>query len=159
MATKQAPLFGDDDATAILAMSLALHAFRTPLEDLHAGTFPSSQTGDYSDVKVVTPYGEIPWNRLSRLSDEEMKALMIEVVSTLFTLLVGLDDKNVQIAVTAFAYDDIVKWDRPTIDEGLRTAIQHPSRSANPAVIRSIIRIIEESEANRHSGPRDTADR
>jgi len=34
----------------------------TSLEDLHAGIFPGSETGDYSDVKVVTPYGEIPWS-------------------------------------------------------------------------------------------------
>lgn len=31
----------------------------TELEDLHAGISPSSKTGDYTDVKVVTPYGEI----------------------------------------------------------------------------------------------------
>ena len=33
----------------------------TELEDLHAGISPSSKTGDYTDVKVVTPYGEIKW--------------------------------------------------------------------------------------------------
>jgi hypothetical protein len=32
-------------------------------------------------VKVVSPYGEIPWNRVGRISDNEMKALMIEVVN------------------------------------------------------------------------------
>jgi hypothetical protein len=50
-------------------------------EDLHAGVTPDSQTGDYSDVKVVSPYGEIPWTELSRLSDQEMKAVMIDVVN------------------------------------------------------------------------------
>jgi hypothetical protein len=30
-------------------------------------------------VKVVTPYGEIPWANVSRISDEEMRALMLEV--------------------------------------------------------------------------------
>lgn len=54
-------------------------------EDLHAGTVPGSATGDFSDVKVVTPYGEIPWTRLSRISDEKMKALMIEVTNKVFT--------------------------------------------------------------------------
>lgn len=44
-------------------------------ENLHSGKFPSSATGDYSDVKVVTPFGEIPWNKLSRISDEEMGPL------------------------------------------------------------------------------------
>ena len=51
------------------------------LEDLHAGVTPNSQTGDYSDVFVQSPYGQIPWSRLSRLSDHEMKALMIDVVN------------------------------------------------------------------------------
>jgi hypothetical protein len=32
-------------------------------------------------VKVVTPYGDIPWNELSRLNNHEMKKLMIDVVN------------------------------------------------------------------------------
>jgi hypothetical protein len=60
-----------------LAKSIAALCVRnTFLEDLHSGTSPASQTGDYSDVTVVTPYGEIPWQKLSRISDEEMKRLM-----------------------------------------------------------------------------------
>jgi hypothetical protein len=38
-------------------------------------------------VKVVTPYGEIPWSQLSRISDSEMKALMIDVVDRVYTYL------------------------------------------------------------------------
>lgn len=76
-----------------LAKYLAQQCFRnTMLEDLHAGVTPSSQTGDYTDVVVRSPYGGIPWARLSRLSDEEMKALMIEVVNKTYralTLLFG----------------------------------------------------------------------
>jgi hypothetical protein len=53
-----------------LAKLMARECFRnSSLEDLHTGTFPSSEVGDYSDVKVVSPFGEIEWNRLSRLSD------------------------------------------------------------------------------------------
>src|ERR1700756_5587977 len=64
-----------------LAKAMARDCFRnTKLEDYHAGAFPSSKTGDYSDVKVVSPYGEIAWERLGRLSDEEMKALMMAFV-------------------------------------------------------------------------------
>lgn len=59
----------------------------TVLEDYYAGRFPRSRAGDYSDVRVVTPDGEIPWRDLSRISDEEMKALMIEVVDRVFTYL------------------------------------------------------------------------
>jgi hypothetical protein len=32
----------------------------TSIEDVHAGIEPHSPSGDYSDVKVVTPVGEIP---------------------------------------------------------------------------------------------------
>ncbi len=64
-----------------LAKVMALRCFRnTKLEDLHAGLFPSSEAGDYSDVKVASPFGEIPWKSLSRFDDTEMKALMIDVV-------------------------------------------------------------------------------
>ena len=71
-----------------LAKAIALNCFRnTELENLHAGISPSTKTGNYSDVKVVTPYGEIPWKNLSRFSDAEMKVLMIDVVDTTYTLL------------------------------------------------------------------------
>jgi hypothetical protein len=41
---------------AKVATMLAFHCVRNSyLEDLHAGIFPSSQTGDYTDVKVRQP--------------------------------------------------------------------------------------------------------
>jgi hypothetical protein len=49
-----------DEATAKrLALSLAVLCVRnTSIEDVHAGIEPGSQAGNFSDVKVVTPYGE-----------------------------------------------------------------------------------------------------
>jgi len=66
-----------------LAKFIALHCFRNTdvLEDLHSGEAPISESGDYSDVKVITPDREIPWSDLSRFGDREMKALMIDVVN------------------------------------------------------------------------------
>jgi hypothetical protein len=66
-----------------LAKFIALHCFRNTdvLEDLHSGEVPISESGDHSDVKVITPSGEIPWSDLSRFGDREMKALMIDVVN------------------------------------------------------------------------------
>ena len=66
-----------------LAKYIALHCFRNTdvLEDPHSGEVPISESGDYSDVKVITPDREIPWSNLSRLDNREMKALMIEVVN------------------------------------------------------------------------------
>ncbi len=49
-----------------LAKYLVQRCFRnSALEDLHAGTAPDSKVGDYSDVVVVTPFGEIPWPSLT----------------------------------------------------------------------------------------------
>src|SRR4029450_11024918 len=76
---------------AKVATMLAFHCVRNSyLEDLHAGIFPSSQTGDYTDVKVVSPYGEIAWNRLGRISDEEMQRLSEDIVNRLYTFLFHL---------------------------------------------------------------------
>ena len=78
-----------------LAKMLAFHCVRnSSLEALHAGTFPSSKTGDYSDVKVVSPDGEIAWNQVGRISDEEMKPLMEEIVDRLYTFLVLFLDRG-----------------------------------------------------------------
>jgi hypothetical protein len=66
-----------------LAKDIALHGFRNTavLENLHSGKIPISEAGDYSDVKVITPDGEIPWSELSRFDNSEMKAMMIDVVN------------------------------------------------------------------------------
>lgn len=80
-----------------LAKFLALHCFRnTELENLHSGMVPISQSGDYSDVRVITPVGEIAWTKLSRFDNNEMKALMIDVgnhcyrfLTMLFSMPVG----------------------------------------------------------------------
>ena len=77
---------------AALTLAVVEHGMRNSrLEELHAGVSPSSAIGDYSDVKVVTPYGEIPWSRLSRFCDAEMTALMIEVVDRVYTILTHPD--------------------------------------------------------------------
>lgn len=119
-------LFADDLETALLSNSIALHAVRNPLEDLHAGTFPDTKVGDYSDVKVVTPYGEIPWNNLSRISDREMKALMIEVTSTLFSIMANLEDNFVRFALMITASDCVSKWNAPAVDEEFLWYLMNP---------------------------------
>ena len=64
-----------------LAKLLAVEGVRnnTELEDLHAGITPRSETGDFSDVKIVSPFEEIEWNRISRISDKEMRSLMLSI--------------------------------------------------------------------------------
>ena len=76
-----------------LAKYMAQQCFRnTVLEDYHAGITPYSEAGDYSDVFVKTPVGEIPWSKLSRLSDDEMKTLMIDVVNRTYHMSGGSED-------------------------------------------------------------------
>ncbi|WP_257556037.1 hypothetical protein [Sphingobium sp. CFD-2] len=101
-----------DDAMAFFTLALVEQCARnTGLEDLHSGITPDSGTGDYSDVKVVTPYGEIPWANLSRISDEEMKVLMIEVTNKVFTFLMRADD--------LLTLGPAARWNRPEYDLAL----------------------------------------
>jgi hypothetical protein len=65
-----------------------------PQHHADAGITPNSQTGDYTDVVVRAPYGEIPWPRLSRLIGEETKALMIDVVNQTYRALTVLFDNR-----------------------------------------------------------------
>jgi len=85
----------------------------TFLEDLHAGTIPSSKMEDFSDVKVVSPYGEIEWTRLSRISDDEMRQLMKEVVNKLYSVLIRLDEPKFVEAVKEYGRLMTTKWDDP----------------------------------------------
>jgi hypothetical protein len=99
-----------------LAKLLALECFRnSELETLHAGKFPSSKTGDYSDVKVVSPYGEIAWNDLSRLDDDEMKILMIDVVDRCDLFLAALfANTRVEAVIDALRErDPVPQWNDP----------------------------------------------
>lgn len=151
MTKKNVPLFGEDKATEMLAKALALHAFRNPLEQFHGGEPVRSKTGDYSDVKVVTPDGEFPWTEVSRISDEEMKILMMDVVSKLYTLLVGLDDKSVQAMICAHAPVAVERWATPSIEEELRRYILHPYDRPARIIVAAVTDIIEKCEADRRS--------
>jgi hypothetical protein len=96
------------DKLQSLASALAYNCVRNVgfLEGLHTGVVPSSVTGDYSDVKVVTPHGEIAWNDLARISDEEMKAFMIEVTNSIYTALV--DPSSLQLAPAYWAEPGVI---------------------------------------------------
>jgi hypothetical protein len=100
--------------SARLAKAMAVLCVRnTFLEDLHAGKTPISGTGDYSDVKVITPDREIPWNELSRISDEEMKKLMKQVVNKLYTVLMSLENEEAMHLLFSGGRDYAGHWDDP----------------------------------------------
>ncbi|WP_084717666.1 hypothetical protein [Sphingomonas sanxanigenens] len=101
-----------DAAARRIALVLVEQCVRnTQLENLHAGKVPDTHCGDYSDVKVVTPFGEIPWNEVSRISDKEMKDLMIEVVNKVYTFVSHMEEL---ISLPAAA-----RWNRPVHDKAL----------------------------------------
>jgi hypothetical protein len=110
---------------ARLAKTLASMCVRnTELEDIHAGKYPTTKTGDYSDVKVIDANGrEIPWNELSRISDDEMKMLMKRIVNRIYTYFIQGDDSRFQ-AQASFYERLTQKWDdpEPEIDAKLDTS-------------------------------------
>ena len=108
----------EDKIASELAKSItALCVRNTFLEDLHSGTTPASKTGDYSDVKVVTPYGEIPWQKLSRISDEEMKRLMKEIVDKVYTFLCRQEEAAFVKAFIELGCRYAAHWDEPELTE------------------------------------------
>ena len=104
----------NEEAARRLALSMALVCVRnTCIEDIHAGITPSSQAGDFSDMKVVTPYGEIPWNNLSRISDDDMRDFMREVVDRIYTVLLRLNDREFVERMDNYARLMTCAWDTP----------------------------------------------
>ena len=100
-----------------LAKLIVLECFRnSALEDLHAGISPSSAAGDYSDVLVNSPYGTIAWPQLSRLNDEEMKQLMIDVDRTYRFIHRLFDEAEGGVLLLSLAErDPAPKWLTPTL--------------------------------------------
>lgn len=106
----------DPELQQRLAKHIALRCFRNSiLEDFHAGKVPDSKTGDYSDVVVHTPYGEIPWNELSRISDAEMKLLMQDVVNHTYHFIQELfdEERGGELLLKLAVRDPEPEWDDP----------------------------------------------
>lgn len=99
-----------------LAKYLVLQCVRNSrLEDLHAGIAPSTATGDYADVTVTSPFGSIPWPRVSRFNDEEMKQLMIDVVDRTHQFLHTLLDDHTggELLGWLTEHDPVPQWNAP----------------------------------------------
>ena len=88
----------------------------TQLETLHAGLSPVTRTGDYSDVFVVDADGRrIPWSEVSRFDEDEMRALMQEIVNRLYTFHLEADDPKLQATIERWM-GLATTWDEPEID-------------------------------------------
>ena len=102
---------------AKMAKTLAMMCVRnTGLETLHAGIVPVTHAGDYSDVRVIDADGrEIGWNAVSHLDDDQMRALMKEIVNRLYTFNISIDDHEFRDQVDRWArLAD--RWDEPDED-------------------------------------------
>lgn len=106
----------DPELQQRFAKYVALRCFRnSTLENLHSGKVPASKTGDYSDVVVHTPFGQIPWREISRFNDAEMKDLMIDVNNKVFHLMQDLVDekKGGELIANLVLKDPAPFWNDP----------------------------------------------
>ena len=103
---------------AKMAKTLAMMCVRnTGIETLHAGIVPVTHAGDYSDVRVIDADGrEIAWNDVSHLDDDQMRALMREIVNRLYTFNVSIDDLEFLDRVDRWVAL-VEKWDEPEKDQ------------------------------------------
>lgn len=102
---------------AMMAKTLAMMCVRnTGLETLHSGIVPVTHAGDYSDVRVIDADGrEIAWNDVSHLDDDQMRALMKEIVNRLYTFNISIDDPDFRNSVDRWARI-AERWDEPDPD-------------------------------------------
>lgn len=108
------------EIAAWLAKAMAMICVRnTKLEDLHAGLLPITRTGDFSDVVVVDGEGRrIPWTEISRFNDDEMGALMREVVNRLYTFQLRLGEAEFRAYIDR-QLNAARHWDDPALDRNL----------------------------------------
>ena len=112
---------------AKLAKIMAMLCVRnTQLETLHAGLTPITRTGDYSDVVVLDADGRrIPWTEVSRFDEDEMRALMRDIVNRLYTFHLHADEPNLQATIERWM-GVADKWDAPEIDPRMISSSAKP---------------------------------
>ncbi|MFD1511017.1 hypothetical protein [Lacimonas salitolerans] len=112
----------DDEkrVAANLARIMAMLCVRnTQLETLHAGLSPITRTDDYSDVFVVDADDRrIPWSEVSRIDENEMRALMRNIVNRLYTFHLHADDPGLQAQIERWM-GAASEWDAPEVDPGM----------------------------------------
>ncbi len=70
-------------------------------------------------MTVISPFGTIPWSRLSRVNDDEMKQLMIDIVDRTYQLLrLLLDEHPGQDFLTLLGKQDpALRWNAPRLSD------------------------------------------
>ncbi|NPD17168.1 hypothetical protein HOY34_18415 [Xinfangfangia sp. D13-10-4-6] len=105
---------------SVLSKAMALICVRnTCLETLHAGPGVVSHTGDYSDVIVTDANGrQIAWSEVSRISDDEMRDLMREIVNRLYTFQLRVGEQEFRNYLDQ-QLTSTQNWDEPRHDWNL----------------------------------------
>ena len=113
---------------SVMSKAMTLICVRnTCLETLHAGPGVVSHTGDYSDVLVTDANGrQIPWSEVSRISDDEMRDLMREIVNRLYTFHMNCDDPEFMTLIDRWM-TVAGKWDDPELDANFLGSIKFQS--------------------------------
>lgn len=62
---------------------------------------------------VSTPNGNIPWGQVSKITDVEMKQLMIEVVDKIYTVLLRQNDPEFVAKFKIYAARYTNQWEEP----------------------------------------------
>ena len=93
----------------VMALCLVNACVRNSLEDLHAGIFPSSESGDFTDVKVVSPYGEIPWNQVGSHLGRRNEGAYDHHRQQVFTFLLD-PDRHMNF------FNFPPRWTKPVVD-------------------------------------------
>ena len=103
---------------AKLAKTMAMLCVRnTHLETIHAGKTPVTRTGEWTDVTVVDADGNrIPWNDVSRITDDEMRDLMRDIVNRLYTFHLCADEPGLQAEIERWMAV-AGQWDEPEINQ------------------------------------------
>lgn len=110
----------DRQIASVMAKAMALICVRnTCLETLHAGPGVVSHTGDYSDVIVTDANGrQVPWSEVSRISDDEMRELMREIVNRLYTFQLRIGEEEFRDYLDR-QLTSTRNWDEPGLDWNL----------------------------------------
>lgn len=99
----------------------------TYLEEVHSGQSPVSKTGDFSDVFVIDAEGSrIAWTEVSKISDDEMRRFLKQVVNRLYTWLLKTEDLGFHTRLRRWV-QATEGWDTPELDDVLMRIIAQDS--------------------------------
>lgn len=108
----------DNETLQNLAKAIAVNCVRNDptLEEIHSGKSPGSKTGDYSDVTVTDADGNtIAWNEASKITQEEMKAMMKNISNHLYNFLLNMQNESFMETFFERGRRQTIAWDMPEI--------------------------------------------